>query len=61
MPRPLLLPKPAAPSRPPKVSLPTPLPLIDPEPMAKAPAERRKGDYTLPPVALLDAPKTERS
>jgi len=28
--------------------------------MAKAPAERRKGDYTLPPLALLDAPKTER-
>ena len=27
---------------------------------AKAPAERRKGDYTLPPLALLDAPKTER-
>jgi hypothetical protein len=23
----------------------------------KAPAERRKGDYTLPPLALLDAPK----
>ena len=27
---------------------------------AKAPAERRKGEYTLPPLALLDAPKTER-
>ena len=26
----------------------------------KAPAERRKGAYTLPPLALLDAPKTER-
>ena len=37
-----------------------PLPLPDPEPTAKAPAERRKGDYTLPPLALLDAPKTER-
>jgi DNA segregation ATPase FtsK/SpoIIIE, S-DNA-T family len=48
-----------APPKPPKVTLP-PLPLPDPEPMAKAPAERRKGDYTLPPVALLDAPKTER-
>jgi DNA segregation ATPase FtsK/SpoIIIE, S-DNA-T family len=45
----------------PKVSLPTPpLPLSDPEPMTKAPAERRKGDYALPPAALLDAPKTER-
>ena len=32
----------------------------DPEPAAKAPAERRKGEYTLPPAALLDAPKTER-
>jgi S-DNA-T family DNA segregation ATPase FtsK/SpoIIIE len=37
-----------------------PLPLADPEPTAKAPAERRKGDYALPPVALLDAPRTER-
>ena len=27
---------------------------------AKAPAERRKGEYALPPLALLDAPKTER-
>ena len=37
-----------------------PLPLPDPEPTAKAPAERRKGEYALPPLALLDAPKTER-
>ncbi len=36
-----------------------PLPLPDPEPM-KAPAERRKGAYTLPPLALLDAPRNER-
>jgi DNA segregation ATPase FtsK/SpoIIIE, S-DNA-T family len=50
-----------APARPPKVSMPTPpLPLPDPEPIAKAPAERRKGEYSLPPEALLDAPKTER-
>jgi S-DNA-T family DNA segregation ATPase FtsK/SpoIIIE len=50
-----------APPRPPKVSMPTPpLPLPDPEPLVKAPAERRKGDYTLPPLALLDAPKAER-
>ncbi|MGE5243176.1 MAG: DNA translocase FtsK [Betaproteobacteria bacterium] len=49
------------PPRPPRVSLPSPpLPLSDPEPMTRAPAERRKGDYTLPPLALLDAPKTER-
>jgi S-DNA-T family DNA segregation ATPase FtsK/SpoIIIE len=47
-----------APPKPPKVNV--PLPLTDPEPVAKAPAERRKGDYTLPPAALLDAAKTER-
>ena len=53
-------PKSFAPPKPPKVSLPAPpLPLSDPEP-AKAPAERRKGEYALPPLALLDAPKTER-
>jgi S-DNA-T family DNA segregation ATPase FtsK/SpoIIIE len=50
---------PAAPK--PKVNVPAPpLPLPDPEPVSKAPAERRKGDYTLPPLALLDAPRTER-
>jgi S-DNA-T family DNA segregation ATPase FtsK/SpoIIIE len=50
-----------APAKPPKVSMPAPpLPLADPDPAPKAPAERRKGDYTLPPLALLDAPKTER-
>jgi S-DNA-T family DNA segregation ATPase FtsK/SpoIIIE len=44
-----------------KVALPEPpLPLVDPEPTTKAPAERRIGDYTLPPLALLDAPKTQR-
>ncbi|MCC7417514.1 MAG: DNA translocase FtsK [Acidobacteria bacterium] len=49
-----------APARPPKVTLPPPpAPLSEPEP-AKAPAERRKGDYALPPLALLDAAKTER-
>ena len=46
--------------KPPKVTVATPLPLPDPEPISKAPAERRKGDYTLPPLALLDAAKTER-
>ena len=51
----------AASARPPKVSMPLPpLPLSDPEPSAKAPAERRKGDYALPPLALLDSPKTVR-
>src|SRR5262249_13053322 len=49
-----------APPKPPKVSVPQPLPLSDPEPAAKAPAERRRGDYSLPPAALLDAAKTER-
>src|SRR5258707_1834411 len=52
-------PKPFAPPKPPKVVAPS-LPMPDPEPMSKAPAERRKGDYTLPPVSLLDAVKTER-
>jgi DNA segregation ATPase FtsK/SpoIIIE, S-DNA-T family len=52
--------KPAAASKPPKVSLPLPpLPLPEPEPI-KGPAERRKGEYSHPPGALLDAPKTER-
>jgi S-DNA-T family DNA segregation ATPase FtsK/SpoIIIE len=48
-----------APPKPPKVVA-TPLPLSDPEPLVKAPAERRKGEYTLPPAALLDAARTER-
>jgi S-DNA-T family DNA segregation ATPase FtsK/SpoIIIE len=47
--------KPPAPPKPPKVTLPSPpLPHSDPEPTTKAPAERRKGEYTLPPAALLD-------
>jgi S-DNA-T family DNA segregation ATPase FtsK/SpoIIIE len=47
--------------RPPRVTLPAPpTPLSDPEPTTKAPAERRKGDYALPPLALLDAAKAER-
>ena len=37
--------------------VPAPLPLAEPD---KAPIERRKGAYTLPPLALLDAPRTER-
>lgn len=52
--------KPAAAAKPPKLSLPAPLPLPDPEPALKAPAERRKGEYALPPHALLDAAKAER-
>ena len=54
-------PKSFAPAKPPRVTMPSPpLPLADPEPMTKAPAERRKGEYTWPPAALLDAAKTER-
>jgi len=34
------------------------LPLSDPEPV-RAPAERRPGEFTLPPAALLDAPRAE--
>ena len=54
-------PKPIVPPRPPRMAtLAPPLPLVDVEPTARAPAERRVGDYMLPPVALLDAPKAER-
>ena len=42
-----------------KKPVPTPAPLPLPEP-EKLPAERKKGAYTFPPLALLDAPKTER-
>ena len=52
-------PKSFAPPKPPKVVAPS-LPLPDPEPLSKAPAERRKGEYVLPPVSLLDTVKTER-
>ena len=59
-PVPVAGPKSFAPPKPPKVSMPIPpLPLADPDPV-KAPAERRRGEYALPPAALLDAPKTER-
>jgi S-DNA-T family DNA segregation ATPase FtsK/SpoIIIE len=37
----------------------TPSLLPDPEP-PKAPAQRKPGTFTLPPLALLDAPKAER-
>jgi S-DNA-T family DNA segregation ATPase FtsK/SpoIIIE len=66
-PEPALIPAPGygsaksfPPAKPPKVTVAVPLPLTDPESTAKAPAERRKGEYTLPPPALLDAAKTER-
>ena len=50
---------PVRPPRKPKVMMPAPTP-DDLEPASKAPAERRKGDYAPPPLALLDAPRTER-
>jgi S-DNA-T family DNA segregation ATPase FtsK/SpoIIIE len=37
-----------------------PLPLSEPEPTAKSPAERKRGEFMLPPVTLLDAPRSER-
>ena len=43
--------------RKPPVPTPAPLPLPEPE---KLPAERKKGAYACPPLALLDAPKAER-
>jgi S-DNA-T family DNA segregation ATPase FtsK/SpoIIIE len=50
-----------APPKPPKVSLPAPtLPLNEPEPVKTAAPDRKKGEFTLPPAALLDAAKTER-
>ncbi len=39
---------------------PMPLPLGDAEPMAKAPAERKKGAYVLPPFTLLDPAKDQQ-
>ena len=59
-PAPSPAPKAVVPQPRPRPVIPAPLPLADSEPMTKAPAERRVGDYTLPPMALLDAPKTER-
>ena len=50
----------APPQKPPKVTMPPVTLPLDLEPTAKAPAERRKGEFTLPPAALLDAAKTER-
>jgi DNA segregation ATPase FtsK/SpoIIIE, S-DNA-T family len=50
-----------APPKPPKVSMPAPtLPLNDAEPIKAASPERKKGEYALPPAALLDTAKTER-
>ncbi len=43
-----------------KPSIPTPAPLPLPEPEEKLPAERKKGAYVCPPLALLDAPRPEQ-
>src|SRR4029079_11340793 len=50
-------PTPPAIKRPPVAVKEPALPLPEPE---KSPAERKKGVFTLPPNALLDAPKAER-
>ncbi len=50
-------PTPATIRRPPPTPTEPPLPLPEPERVAP---ERRRGAYTLPPLALLDAPKGER-
>ncbi len=42
------------------VTPPLPLPLPEPDAPSRAPIERKLGGFTLPPAALLDAPRTER-
>jgi DNA segregation ATPase FtsK/SpoIIIE, S-DNA-T family len=42
-----------------RMPIPTPAPLPLPEP-DKLPVERKRGEYTYPPMALLDSPKAER-
>jgi S-DNA-T family DNA segregation ATPase FtsK/SpoIIIE len=42
------------------VARPPLLPLDEAEPAERLPAERRKGDFGLPPLTLLDAPRSER-
>jgi S-DNA-T family DNA segregation ATPase FtsK/SpoIIIE len=44
---------------PPKALTTPRLPLPEPEPL-RAPAERRPGEFTVPPAALLDAPRAEQ-
>jgi S-DNA-T family DNA segregation ATPase FtsK/SpoIIIE len=48
---------PPAIKRPAPTPVPAPLPLSEPE---RSPVERKKGAYTMPPLALLDAPRSER-
>ena len=49
-----------APPRAPKLAAPIPPSAVEHELSTRAPAERRKGEYALPPAALLDPPKTVR-
>ena len=50
-----------APPRPARAKVTTPaLPLGDGDATSRAPAERRMGGFTLPPLSLLDATKTEQ-
>src|SRR5262249_1362982 len=58
--QPAAVPPPAPPPPPHTTNPAPPPPLADSDQATKAPAGRRKGEYTLPPLALLDAPKTER-
>ena len=44
----------------PRVATPESLPLADIESELRAPAERKQGEYTLPPLALLDPAQAER-
>jgi S-DNA-T family DNA segregation ATPase FtsK/SpoIIIE len=44
----------------PRVATPEALPLVESETELRAPAERKQGEYTLPPLALLDPPQGER-
>ncbi len=52
--------RPPAIRRPAPTPVPLPLPLPPPPDDTKAPAERRPGAFTLPPVTILDAPKDHR-
>ncbi len=52
-----------APAKVPAIRKPAPMPVPQPLPLSdetKAPAERRPGAYTLPPLTILDAPKDHR-
>ena len=50
----------APPAPPPRPRVVTPQPRAEAESGPRAPAERKRGGFTLPPVSLLDAPRSER-